>query len=138
MSNLTLSRGAARVSTHAHDSGLDLEAPYVSVDIQRRGMERVWQQINGILIETLERSGFRPPNEVIEQTKPPPATWVTVAPGIIVRTDEYEERFGGIDLEELKGRMTPALFEAFVRHIGSIPGRPDLDVDEISAIPEHR
>lgn len=138
MSNLTLSRGAARVSTHPHDSGLDLEAPYVSVDIQRRGMDRVWQQINGILIESLERSGFHQPDEVIEDTKPPPATWVTVAPGIIVRAAEYEERYAGIDLEGLRARMTPTLFEAFVRHIGSIPGRPDLDVDEMAAIPEDR
>jgi hypothetical protein len=61
-----------------------------------------------------------------------------VAPGILVRGDEFEERYGGIDLEGLRGRMTPALFKAFVRHIGSIPGRPDLDVDKISAIPEAR
>ncbi|MCJ7510611.1 MAG: hypothetical protein MUP14_06970 [Dehalococcoidia bacterium] len=61
-----------------------------------------------------------------------------MAPGIMVRADEFEERYGGIDLQGLRSRMTPAIFKVFVRHIGSIPGRPDLDVDEISAIPEVR
>jgi len=61
-----------------------------------------------------------------------------VAPGILVRAHEFEERYGGIDLGALRSRMTPAIFKAFVRHIGSVPGRPDLDVDEISAIPEVR
>lgn len=138
MSNLTLARGAAGVSTDPHDSGLQVEAPYVSVAIQRQGMERVWQQVNGLLIESLGRSGFPQPDEVIEDRRPAPANWVTVAPGIMVRADEYEERYGGIDLEGLRRRMTPALFAAFVRHIGTVPGTPDLDVDEMTAIPEDR
>jgi hypothetical protein len=101
----------------------------------------LWQRFNDAIRGSLEQSGFRQPEvEVIEQREPLRRTWgaVVVAQGILVRADEFEERYGGIDLQGLKARMTPAIFKAFVRHIGSIPGRPDLDVDEISAIPEVR
>jgi hypothetical protein len=86
----------------------------------------------------LAHLGF-PQTEVIKEFRPPARarpSVIVVAPGIAVRSDEYEERYAGIDLEGLRGRMTPAMFKAFVRHLGSIPGRPDLDVDEIATTPE--
>ena len=116
----------------------------MSIDVRPQRRDRfsdAWQQFNDVIREGLERSGFRQPEESVEEREPLATTRlraVLVAPGIMVRPDEFEERYGGIDLQGLKARMTPAIFKAFVRHIGSIPGRPDLDVDEISTIPEAR
>lgn len=61
---------------------------------------------------------------------------IEVAPGVMVWDDEYEERFGWLDLEQYKQRMSPELFKVFVRHMGAIPGHPDLDVCKLCEIPE--
>jgi hypothetical protein len=116
------------------------QKPYVSVGVRqaKREFPDVWQQVDSALRVGLANLGF-PQTEVIDELALParvlPA-FIVVAPGIAVRADEYEERYAGIDLESLKSRMTPAVFKAFVRHLGSIPGRSDLDVGEIATIPE--
>jgi len=142
MSNLTLGRLRIVVSSEPYDSDVGQGAARASIGVRPESPGRfpdLRQQFDDAIRGSLERSGFRQP-EVVEQREPLRRTWgaVVVAPGILVRADEFEERYGGIDLQGLRSRMTPALFKAFVRHIGSIPGRPDLDVDEISAIPEVR
>ena len=142
MSTLTLGRPRIGVSAEPRDSDVGRGGERVSMGVRAESPDRfpdLWQQFDDAIRGGLERSGFPQP----EEFKPEPERrgWlgaVVVAPGIMVRADEFEERYGGIDLQGLKARMTPALFKAFVRHIGSIPGRPDLDVDEISAIPEVR
>ncbi len=65
-------------------------------------------------------------------------TWVEIAPGVIVRAERREERFASVALEPLRKKMRPAAFAAFVKHIGIVPGREDLDVAEISRIPDDR
>jgi len=144
MSTITLGRRRIGVSSEPYESDIGQQGARLSIDVRPQSPDRfsdLWQRFNDAIRGSLEQSGFRQPEvEVIEQREPLRRTWgaVVVAPGILVRADEFEERYGGIDLQGLKARMTPAIFKAFVRHIGSIPGRPDLDVDEISAIPEVR
>ena len=61
---------------------------------------------------------------------------MVVAPGIVVGGEEYQQRYGGIDLEQYRQQMSPELFKAFVRHIGRIPGTPDLELGDIVTTPE--
>lgn len=142
MSTLTLGRQRIGVSTDPDECGVGQEGVRVSIAVRPESPDRfpdLSHHFNDAMRASLEQAGFRQPEEF--EREPPHRVrlgGVVVAPGIMVRADEFEERYGGIDLEGLKARMTPAIFKAFVRHIGSIPGRPDLDVDEISAIPEVR
>jgi hypothetical protein len=144
MSTITLGRRRIGVSLEPYGSDVGQGAARASIGVRPESEERLSdlsRRFTDALRGSLERSGFPQPEvEVIEQREPLRRTWgaVVVAPGILVRADEFEERYGGIDLQGLRARMAPAVFKAFVRHIGSIPGRPDLDVDEISAIPEVR
>ena len=93
----------------------------------------VWNKINVWLRNSLKSSGFpQPSTESIQQRyeemeKPP---LIVVAPGIAVQAGEYEERFGSIDLKYYRAHMPPDMFRAFVRHIGSISGRKDLNITE--------
>jgi hypothetical protein len=113
----------------------------VSVDFghEETGFDPLWKQVEDILKTTLGQTYIQKP-EV--STIPPQSTdqmyirRVLVAPNVSVRFEEYEQRYGGIDLEQLRQRMAPELYKAFVRHIGSIPGDPDLDINEITNIPE--
>jgi hypothetical protein len=118
------------------------EANQISVRLRpgvRDTGSSVWRQIDDILSRSLERSGFRQPDEFGEKKYSPPSKRmdaIVVAPGIIVWAEEYEERYGGIELEEFRQQMPPGLFKAFVRHIGSIAGHPALDISEITVIPD--
>jgi len=99
----------------------------------------VWQQINELLRTSLNSSGFPQPSadpiqQSYEEMERP--SLVVVAPGIAVQADEYEERFGSINLEYYRERMSPEMFKAFVRHIGSIKGRTDLNIAEFVDAPE--
>ncbi len=63
--------------------------------------------------------------------------WVRVAPDYYVRKSEYQRRFGEIDLDYYRQRMSPALFLAYVRHMGVVPGFPGLDVTELTTPPDY-
>jgi hypothetical protein len=123
-------------------TGLTQEPSQLSVTYRQRLTEAtsiIWQQLDDILRHSLESSGFKQPDSLLTRKHtlaPKPIEMVVVAPGIIVRSSEYEERFGGIELDEYRKRMSPEVFEVFVRYIGSIPGRSTLDVGTITAIPE--
>jgi len=131
-----------RPPLHPDDSLVGQQGPDVSVLVRPRSETAspdVWQLFSDQLIQSVQGLGFRQPDVLIKESQPPPPsgrTPVVIAPGIMVRAEEYEERYGGIDLDGLKRRMTPAVFNAFVRHVGVIPGRPDLDVSRIVEIPE--
>ena len=119
-----------------------LEQPRVHIKVRaQEGDERAdaWRQFNEGLIQSVELLELAPQEAIVEGAEPTPTDGrrlVPVAPGIVVGAQEYEERYGGIDIEGLRARMAPAVFKAFVRHIGSVSGREDLDVDLISDIPE--
>jgi hypothetical protein len=98
-----------------------------------------WDQINELLRTSLHRSGFPQPSpepiqERYEEVERPPL--IVVAPGIALQATEYEERYGSIDLKYYREHMSPELFRAFVRRIGSIKGRPDLNIGEFVDSPE--
>ena len=100
---------------------------------------RIWDQINKLLRTSLHRSGFPQPSaDLIQQSyeEMERPSLVVVAPGIAVQVGEYEERYGSIDLEYYRKHMSPELFRAFVRHIGSIKGRTDLNIAEFVDTPE--
>jgi hypothetical protein len=93
----------------------------------------IWNKINESLRNSLRNSGFPQPSmdslwqRYEERGKP---SLIVVAQGIAVKAGEYEERFGSIDLKYYREHMSPEMFKAFVRHIGSIRGRTDLNVGE--------
>ena len=93
----------------------------------------VWGQVNELLRISLDRSGFPQPSvDLIQQRyrEMERPSLIIVARGIAVQAGEYEERYGSIDLEYYRENMSPEMFKAFVRNIGSIRGRADLNVGE--------
>jgi len=93
----------------------------------------IWDQINKLLRTSLHNSGFPQPSadptqQRYEEMERP--SLIVVASGIAVQAGEYEERFGSIDLKYYREHMSPEMFKAFVRHIGSISGRTDLNIIE--------
>lgn len=99
----------------------------------------IWPKISQTIVESAEqwlrkgRQKERPSRE--EEPALPATREITVAPGIVVTPSEYAERYGSLDLNRLRDSMTPEVFKAFVRHIGAVTGREDLDVDLMSDIP---
>ena len=94
----------------------------------------MWEQIQKILNQSLISSGLT--KQRVETTGPEKeqtSEKILVAPGILLGKKEYEERFGNIDLEYYRKQMPPELFKVFVRHAGSIPGKPKLDVVELTS-----
>lgn len=94
----------------------------------------VWQQINDIFNKSVARTGFQ--REITQEAKKSIQPHVLVAPGILVPGDEYKKRFGTIDLEEYRRKMSPGLFRVFVKHIGSISGMSKLDIQKLLSNPE--
>ncbi len=92
-----------------------------------------WRQIKDIF--SLRESGFPQPVQTVAESLELPVQ-IVVAPGIVVGGAEYQQRYDGIDLEQYRQQMSPELFKAFVRHIGCIPGMPDLDLSDIVTTPE--
>ena len=72
-----------------------------------------------------------------EDTSPRDEPWVKVAPDFYVKKSECQRRFGEIDLDYYRQRMSPALFLAYVRHMGVVPGFPGLDVTELTTPPDY-
>ena len=110
--------------------------PSVSITPDDNG--DVWAQFSEAVKYGAETLGFKQPNTEVGERQPviQAISGVVVAPGIMVSAAEYQERYGGIDLEALRKRMKPAVYRAFVRYIGSVRGGEDLDVTTISDIPD--
>jgi len=107
-------------------------------DVEESG-KPVWDQINELLRTSLDRSGFPQPSvDVVEQgyREMERPSLIVVARGIAVQAGEYEERYGSIDLKYYQEHMSPELFRAFVRRIGSIKGRTDVNISEFVDTPE--
>lgn len=136
MSNLTLARSRIGV---IEDADVYEPSNFVSLTFQPRGQSaanEAWQQFNARLRGNLQRAGFPQPDEVMEEGRSPTEAWRIVAPGMIMRSNEYRERYGVIDLAALQNRMSPVVFEAFVRHIGIISGREQFDVEDLLEEPD--
>ena len=113
-----------------------------SIDLRQETKETevlIWQQVQDVLRATLWSTGLAEPYPSARQERTLSEIAfkrVTVAPGVLVSGHEYEERYGGFDVEQFKRQMSPELFKAFVRHIGVIPGDRDLDVNDLATIPD--
>lgn len=99
----------------------------------------VWNKINEMLRNSLRSSGFPQLSadsiwQRYEEMERP--SLIVVAPGIAVEADEYEERYGSIDLGYFRAHMSPEMFKAYVRNIGSIKGSPELNISEFVDTPE--
>ena len=81
-------------------------------------------------------SGAPQRNAVQEKPSAHEEPWIKVAPDYFVKKSEYQRRFGEVDLDYYRQRMSPKLFTAFVRHMGVIPGSPGLDVVELTTLPD--
>jgi hypothetical protein len=122
-----------------------VEVPFdANIEVSDLGT-RMWRQVDGIVRATLGHSGAGQggaetyqPNEFSRRTPfDTGATHrITVAPGIVMSPDEYQERFQDIDLEQVRKRMNPEIFRAFVRYMGLIPGDPRVNIAQISSIPD--
>ncbi|MBC8275208.1 MAG: hypothetical protein H8E40_09610 [Chloroflexi bacterium] len=113
------------------------EAPVKFEPVIKDAGSPAWRQINDILCTALSEAGFpQPVQTAVSDWHTPLELPVVVAPGIVVGSEEYRERYGGIDLEQYRQQMSPELFKAFVRHIGRIPGTRDLDLGDIVTTPE--
>ncbi len=113
------------------------EVPVKLLDMIRDTSSLVWRQINDILSNSLSDAGFpQPVQTAVRDWRTPLELPIVVAPGIVVGSEEYKQRYGSIDLEQYRQQMSPELFKAFVRHIGRIPGTPDLDLGDIVTTPE--
>jgi hypothetical protein len=102
---------------------------------------RLWQQVDAILRRSLvgdqARELLASASGRTEEGGGEDTGRRTVAPGIVVSSEEYERRFGGIDLDTFRRTMPAEVFAAFVRHLGAIDGRGDqTDVVEISSVPD--
>ncbi len=98
----------------------------------------VWRQINAILNNSVRESGLLHTAEVSGVDKDAhleSPVLIAVAPGIAVETDEYQKRYGSVDLEEYRQQMPPELFKVFVRHIGRVPGTTDLNLGDVVSTP---
>lgn len=89
----------------------------------------IWQQINDILKKSFVSAV--PQQETTQQSKAQVKPHILVIPGMLLPSDEYNKRFGAIDLEYYRGKMTPDLFRVFVRHIGLITGLQKLDIEKL-------
>jgi hypothetical protein len=136
MSSLTLVGSAVALDKEADAPG----STYISVTLRHRTAthQETWDLISSELRRGLQRAGYAQPEEVIEERARVPERWVIIAPGIMVRPEEYRERYAALDLESLRERMSPSVFAAFVRHVGCVSGREELDIDDLSQIPDER
>jgi len=113
------------------------EVPVKLLDMIRDTSSLAWGQINDILSNSLSDAGFpQPVQTAVRDWRTPLELPVVVAPSIVVGNEEYKQRYGDIDLEQYRNQMSPELFKAFVRHIGRIPGTPDLNLGDIVTTPE--
>ena len=125
----TIQHTAISVTSAPNQQGDMVDIPTMVDTADGESGTRMWEQINKIIASPLRPAGsgeFESRNNSL----------VTVAPGIAMSAAEYHERFGDIDLEHFKGRMSPRAYGVLVRYMGLIPGDPDLDVTQIATMPE--
>lgn len=101
----------------------------------------LWRQVDSILQRSADRYVSRRRADSEGSTPGPRervGRWKSVAPGIVLSSAEYERRFAGLDLNALRASMAPAVFEAFVRHVGMIDGNDTIDIVEAARVPDDR
>jgi hypothetical protein len=141
----TLERIATAGSPYAHAVAPQQSGPSVTVldvnDVLPEEPEQpmVWRQVDELLKglgASQARSAPLPDKRIRIGTSAHDVQWRQVATGVIVSTEEYEQRFRGLTLDAFRKAMSPELFEAYVRFVGVIPGRRHLDIVDIAALPD--
>ena len=106
-----LGRPNAVDTTETREMG---QTAYVQLGVAA-GPQALFEQVHGTFANILAQANYPQPQEYIQEK---PATdndpWRIVAPGIAMRSSEMEERFGYFDFGDLRRRMTPEVFAAFV------------------------
>jgi hypothetical protein len=118
---------AALVFGEAADVGLDVNIASIS------GGSDVWQQVEELLRGRPAAPRFAP--SLVRAPLPDNRALHVVAPGVAVSSPEFDERFADLPLDDYRSRMSPAVFEAFVRYVGIVPGSPDFDPVGSAEIP---
>ena len=132
-----LMQGAPATTGRPSSTGVDdVGQPAQKIDLPfRTETWSFWNQVDDLL-----SAPFKTSIESAAEAEPlatrPGRARVVVAPGIAVDAEEYEIRYGQLDLEGLRSNIAPELYQAFVRHIGVIHGWEDLDVASVAEIPE--
>jgi hypothetical protein len=141
MSTSTLILGMASPTLAFLSTAPPSTVPFViDVGPQASGqIAAISDEVNRVLRVSLNRSGFSQAPAQSRSDRPNPnsqQTWRVVAPGVVVTQDEYTQRYSAIDLERYRKAMPPEVFRTFVRFIGAVPGRSDLDVVQMTTPPE--
>ena len=113
--------------------------PIELAQLQPGDTARLWRDVDAILRRSLGEHRLSDPLSSLLDTGNEPLPqrgWRRVAPSIIVSNEEYERRFSGIDLELFRASMPPAVFDAFVRHLGVIDGSDQLDIVDLTLPPD--
>jgi len=111
---------------------------HFTVDVETRSSGDVPDQLTTAWTHLASRMGLSQRKGWGSSKKVDRLDWVTVAPGVAVRGDTYDDRFGSIDLDALRDKMPSGVFAAFIRHMGVVPGREEIDIAEITRIPDDR
>ena len=131
MSTTTTIASTGVISQELVDNKVTVE---IKPDEEKTHDSVVWEQVQEILNQSLINSGITKQRvETTEPEKEQTRGKILVAAGILLGNKEYEERFGNIDLEYYRKQMPPELFKVFVRYTGSIQGKADVDVVELTS-----
>jgi len=94
--------------------------------------ESAWSQFNFGVRRDFGNAGHRQSDEIDSNPSKSIDEWRLVAPGIIVRSAEYQARYSHLNLDRLREQLSPSMFEALVRHIGIFEAPPGVDVASLT------
>lgn len=96
--------------------------------------QTAWQQVGALLRPSGPGVTVQSPQKFVE----PPALerLIRLSQSLAVSDLEFNTRFAGLPLDDYRRRMPPAIFDAYVRFIGLVPGDPRLDVVEAADLAE--
>src|SRR4051794_17667542 len=66
-------------------------------------------------------------SRTVETSRRATTNWTLIAPGFAVPEDEAASRFGSLDLDDYRTRMAPGVYETFIRFLGAVPNRANVD-----------
>jgi hypothetical protein len=93
----------------------------------------VWAKVGDVLRSSGLRTRVHGADTIASTNPPAIPALCRVSEGLLVTEQEYHVRFSGLPLDDYRRRMPPAVFEAYVRFVGLVPGDPRFDVVEAAA-----
>jgi len=105
-------------------------AQILNVGTDRTAWHQVgdWLRSSGLGLTVLppEKLSARPVREHLTR----------VSQSLLVGELEFAARFAGLPLDDYRRRMPPAVYEAYIRFVGLVPGDSRLDVVEAADLSE--